>query len=82
MVTEYSLKSKCTSTEDIGGKMEAVLIETQLGPRKWAKGRHRGSNRSAGDPPPPTGRTVHLRKAVTLRFLNVCNYNAKERDSK
>lgn len=64
MVTEYSLKSKCTSTEDIGGKMEAVLIETQLGPRKWAKGRHRGSNRSAGDPPPPTGRTVHLRNCA------------------
>lgn len=26
--------------------------------------------------------TVRLRKAVTLCFLNVCNYNAKERDSK
>lgn len=82
MVTEYGLKSKCASAEDIGGKMEAVLIETRLGPRKRAKGRHRGSIRSAGDPPPPPGRTVHLRKAVTLRFLNVCNYNAKERDSK
>lgn len=80
MVTEYGLKSKCASAEDIGGKMEAVLMETRLGPRKRAKGRHRGSIRSAGDPPPPSGRTMHLRKAVTLRFLNVCNYNAKERD--